>query len=233
MTESGSRRSRSFLLPGTGTVGGRQTTYRNPVLEKADDRIIRETGIDARIAAIVEPVIVGMGFRLVRVRLSGQNGLTLQIMAERPDGTITVEDCEELSRAISPALDVDDPVDGAYHLEVSSPGIDRPMVRRSDFSDWQGHVVKLETAILVDGRKRFKGKIAAVSDDGFTLERDQMSYGDEPTVDIPFDAVADARLILTDDLIREALKKDKAARKARKKGGKAQEAPAGDSDNED
>lgn len=203
-------------------------------LDNTDDRIIRETGIDARIAAIVEPVIVSMGFRLVRVRLSGQNGLTLQIMAERPDGTITVEDCEELSRAISPALDVDDPVDGAYHLEMSSPGIDRPMVRKSDFSDWQGHLVKLETAVLVDGRKRFKGRIAAVSEDGFTLERDQMSYGDEPVVEIPFDTVADARLVLTDDLIRDALKKDKAARKARKKkGGVADEADADETDNED
>lgn len=234
MTESGSRRSRSFLLPGRGSRRRLAPERQGNHLERTDDRIVRETGIDARIAAIVEPVIVGMGFRLVRVRLSGQNGLTLQIMAERPDGTITVEDCEELSRAISPALDVEDPVDGAYHLEMSSPGIDRPMVRKSDFSDWQGHTVKLETAVMVEGRKRFKGRIAAVREDGFTLERDQASYGDEPVVDIPFDTIADARLVLTDDLIRDALKKDKAARKARKKKGGADEAaPAGETDNED
>jgi ribosome maturation factor RimP len=98
-----------------------------------DDRIIRESGIDARIASIVQPVLRGVGFRLVRVRLSGQHGLTLQIMAERDDGTMTVEDCEEVSRAVSPALDVEDPIEKAYHLEVSSPGIDRPLVRKSDF----------------------------------------------------------------------------------------------------
>ena len=103
-----------------------------------DDRIVRESGIDARVASIVQPVLGGMGFRLVRVRLSGQNGLTLQIMAEREDGTMTVEDCEEVSRAISPALDVEDPIDKAYHLEVSSPGIDRPLVRKSDFAAGPG-----------------------------------------------------------------------------------------------
>ena len=101
---------------------------------EGDDRIIRESGIDARIALIVQPVLRGIGFRLVRVHLSGQNGLTLQIMAEREDGTMTVEDCEEVSRAVSPALDVDDPIEKAYHLEVSSPGIDRPLVRKSRIS---------------------------------------------------------------------------------------------------
>ena len=101
-----------------------------------------------------------IGFRLVRVRLSAQNGLTLQIMAERDDGTMTVEDCEAVSRAVSPVLDVEDPIDKAYHLEVSSPGIDRPLVRKSDFARWAGHVVKIETSILVADRKRFRGKIA-------------------------------------------------------------------------
>jgi ribosome maturation factor RimP len=107
-----------------------------------------------------------MGFRLVRVRMSGQNGLTLQVMTERNDGTMTVEDCEEVSKAISPVLDVEDPIDKAYHLEVSSPGIDRPMVRRSDFIRWQGHLVKCETSVMVDGRKRFRGKIVSVDEDG-------------------------------------------------------------------
>src|ERR1700752_1425899 len=135
-----------------------------------DDRLIRESGTDARIAAIVVPVLATIGFRLVRVRLSSQNGLTLQIMAERGDGTMTVEDCEEVSRAISPVLDVEDPLDKAYHLEISSPGIDRPLVRRSDFQAGIGHLVKLETSILVDNRKRFRGKIAEVGEDGVTIE---------------------------------------------------------------
>lgn len=183
-----------------------------------DDRLIRETGIDARIAQIIEPVMRQMGYRLVRVRLSGQNGLTLQVMAERFDGTMTVEDCEDVSRTISPVLDVDDPIEKAYHLEVSSPGIDRPMVRKSDFVNAVGHLAKIETNILVAERKRFKGKIVEADDDGITLESGQLSYGEEPTVRIPYDALADARLILTDDLIRETLKRDKAAKKARKLG---------------
>ena len=170
-----------------------------------DDRIIRESGIDARIASIIAPVLRGMGFRLVRVRLSGQNGLTLQIMAEREDGTMTVEDCEEVSRAVSPALDVEDPVDKAYHLEVSSPGIDRPLVRKSDFAAWTGHQVKMETSILVAERKRFSGKIAEAGENDVLIERDVPAYGDEPTVRVPYEAIAEARLVLTDDLIRDAL----------------------------
>ena len=180
-----------------------------------DDRLIRETGIDARVAMIVLPVLAASGFRLVRVRLSGQNGLTLQIMAERPDGTMTVEDCEEVSRAVSPVLDVEDPVDKAYHLEVSSPGIDRPLVRKSDFEVAVGHLVKMETAMMVADRKRFRGKISTTDESGVTIERDQASYGDEPVVVVPWDAVSDARLILTDELIRETLKRDKQAKKLR------------------
>lgn len=182
-----------------------------------DDRIIRESGIDARVASIVAPVLRGIGFRLVRVRLSGQNGLTLQVMAERDDGTMTVEDCEEVSRAISPALDVDDPIDKAYHLEVSSPGIDRPLVRKSDFTIWQGHLVKLDTSILVADRKRFRGRIGEADDEAVVIERDQPAYGEEPRVRIPFVAIAEARLILTDDLIRDALSKDNQARKEARK----------------
>ncbi|MBP0440531.1 ribosome maturation factor RimP [Tianweitania sediminis] len=183
-----------------------------------DDRLIRETGTDARVAAIIIPILNDMGFRLVRVRLFGQNGLTLQIMAERVDGTMTVEDCEEVSRAISPALDVEDPVEKAYHLEVSSPGIDRPLVRASDFAAAVGHLVKVETSVMVGDKKRFKGKISAADDTGFDLERDLSSYGDEPLVRIPFDVLADARLVLTDALIRDALSKDNREKKAARKG---------------
>ena len=170
-----------------------------------DDRIIRESGTEARIATIIAPVLRAMQYRLVRVRLTGQNGLTLQIMAEREDGTMTVEDCEEVSRAVSPALDVDDPIDKAYHLEVSSPGIDRPLVRKSDFAAWKGHLVKVDTSILVADRKRFRGRIEEADEDGILIARDQPAYGDEPTVRVPFEAIAEARLILTDDLIRDAL----------------------------
>ncbi|MBB6413591.1 ribosome maturation factor RimP [Mesorhizobium sangaii] len=184
---------------------------------ESDDRIIRESGIDARIALIVQPVLRGIGFRLVRVHLSGQNGLTLQIMAEREDGTMTVEDCEEVSRAVSPALDVDDPIEKAYHLEVSSPGIDRPLVRKSDFATWTGHLVKMETSIIVADRKRFKGKIVEAGDNDVLIEREKAAYGEEPTVRVPYDAIAETRLILTDDLIRDALSKDNRARKEAKK----------------
>lgn len=184
---------------------------------QGDDRIIRESGTDARIAMIVRPVLEGIGYRLVRVRLSGQNGPTLQIMAERPDGSMTVEDCETVSRALSPALDVEDPVSGAYNLEISSPGIDRPLVRKSDFASAKGHIVKIETSVLLGDRKRFRGRIAETNDERVAIERDQPAYGEEAKVDIPFDAIADARLVLTDDLIRDALKKDKQLRQERKK----------------
>src|SRR5262245_29091015 len=185
--------------------------------ESGDERIISESGIDARIASIVEPVLRAIGFRLVRVRLSGQNGLTLQIMAEREDGTMTVEDCEEVSRALSPVLDVEDPIEKAYHLEVSSPGIDRPLVRKSDFVTWTGHLLKMETSILVAERKRFRGRIAEAGAADVVIERDQPAYGEEATVRVPYEAIAEARLILTDDLVREALTKDKKARQEAKK----------------
>ena len=177
-----------------------------------EPRLIVETGLDLRVAEIIEPVLVAMDYRLVRVRLMNQNGATLQIMAERSDGTMTVEDCEKVSMAISPVLDVEDPIDKAYHLEVSSPGIDRPMVRKSDFTRWSGHLVKCETSILIDNRKRFRGKITDADEEGFTVERDQVAYGEEPRVRIPFTALSDAKLILTDDLIRDALKADKLAK---------------------
>ncbi|WP_439273055.1 ribosome maturation factor RimP [Pseudochrobactrum sp. HB0163] len=185
-----------------------------------EPRIIRETGIDAKVASLVEPAINAAGFRLVRVRLSGLNGLTLQIMAERPDGTMTVEDCEIVSRTVSPVLDVEDPIDGKYHLEISSPGIDRPMVRKSDFANWQGHIAKLETSLIHEGRKKFRGRIIGVDENSVTLETDQATYGAQAQTVIPFELLNDARLILTDDLIRDALRKDKALREGRIPGDK-------------
>jgi ribosome maturation factor RimP len=177
-----------------------------------EPRLIVETGLDLRVAEIIEPVLTAMDYRLVRVRMLNQNGMTLQIMAERNDGTMDVEGCEAVSMAISPVLDVEDPIDREYHLEVSSPGIDRPMVRKSDFSRWSGHIVKCETSIMIDNRKRFRGKIAEANEEGFTIERDQVAYGEAPSVTIPFSALAEAKLILTDDLIRDALKADKLAK---------------------
>jgi ribosome maturation factor RimP len=182
---------------------------------KGDDRIVRESGTDARIALIVEPVLAADGYRLVRVRLSGQNGLTLQIMVEREDGTMTVEDCEAVSRLLSPVLDVEDPIDKAYHLEISSPGIDRPLVRKSDFADAVGRLVKVETSVQVAGRKRFRGRIVATDDAGFTVETDKPAIGEDFKTTLPFEAIAEARLVLTDDLIRDALRKDKMLREGR------------------
>ena len=190
------------------------------------ERIVKEQGLEAKVAGIIEPVIEQIGYRLVRVRISGMNGMTVQIMVERPDGTMTVEGCEEVSRALSPVLDVEDPIDKAYHLEVSSPGIDRPLVRQSDFQTWAGFLMKLETNRLVLERKRFRGKITSVSDDAIVVERDRPAYGEPASVTIPLDAIDEARLILTDELISAALKADKAARKAR--GEAPDEAPADD-----
>jgi ribosome maturation factor RimP len=169
-----------------------------------DRRIVTETGLEARIAHIVEPVAEGLGYRLVRVKVSALNGATVQVMAERPDGTMTVEDCERLSRDLSPALDVEDPMDRAYHLEVSSPGIDRPLVRRSDFERWAGHVARIELARPFNGRKRFKGKLAGVDGELAGIETDDAAVAWLPLADID-----EARLVLTDALVRETLSRQK------------------------
>ncbi len=179
-----------------------------------DDRLITETGQDARVATIVSPVASDLGLRLVRVRMYDNNGLTLQIMAEEPDGTMSVGRCEELSKALSPVLDVEDPISQAYNLEVSSPGIDRPLVRESDFETWAGHTAKIETVSMVNGRKRFKGILLGVDNGLLQMRRDDAPSGEEPRFDIPLQAIGSARLILTDALITEALKRDKALRAA-------------------
>ena len=127
---------------------------------------------------------------------------------------MSVDDCEALSKAVSPVLDVEDPIGRAYHLEISSPGIDRQLVRKSDFHRWAGYSMKLETVALVNGKKRFKGKLIDGDEDGFTFEADQAAYGELPQLRIEYENVADARLIMTDDLIREALRRDKALREA-------------------
>jgi ribosome maturation factor RimP len=179
-----------------------------------ETRIVVETGLEARVVQIIEPAINTLGFRLVRVKLSQMNGLTLQIMAERPDGTMSVNDCEAVSKAVSPLLDIDDPIDKAYHLEVSSPGIDRPLVRKSDFERWIGHVAKLETRSLINGRKRFKGRITGVEGMELKMRRDDAATGENPDFTLPLGEIGDAKLTLNDDLIREALRRDKALRHA-------------------
>lgn len=172
-----------------------------------------ETGLAARIAHVVEPAIEQLGFRLVRVRVSGLNGCTVQIMAERPDGSMSVGDCEAVSRGISALLEVEDPVPGAYHLEVSSPGIDRPLVRVSDFARWLGHEAKVEMAVPVEGRKRFRGVIHSVDEAGMAaiLRRLDAPIGEDPDVTIPLRDLGEAKLVLTDAVIGEALRRAKKA----------------------
>lgn len=203
--------------------------------ELTEDRIVIETGLEARVAHVVEPVIESLGYRLVRVRLSGREGLTVQIMAERPDGTMAIEGCEEISRNLSPVLDVSDPIDRAYHLEVSSPGMDRPLVRQSDFANAVGHVAKIELVRGLDGRKRFRGTISAVNDREFILERDDLEEDEPKDVTLPFVDLAEAKLVLTDEIIAESLRAEKRAKKERARsrrqsraGGASQFTEAGD-----
>ena len=180
----------------------------------SDARIIVETGAEAKVASIIEPEIEDLGYRLVRVKLSNINGSTLQIMAERPDGTMNVAGCEEISRAISPILDIEDPISQAYHLEISSPGIDRPLVRLSDFATWAGHTSKLETHQIVNGRKRYKGMILSVEGKAITFKREAPSEDEDPNFVLSIEDIKDAKLVMTDDLITEALKRDKTLREA-------------------
>ncbi|MBS7697085.1 MULTISPECIES: ribosome maturation factor RimP [unclassified Chelatococcus] len=174
-----------------------------------EQRVIAEKGVAARVATIVEPVLADLGFRLVRVKINGMNGCTVQIMAERPDGSMTVEGCEAVSRAVSPVLDLEDPIDRAYHLEISSPGIDRPLVRRSDFERWAGHEAKVETALPVEGRKRFRGLLRGLDGEAARIERLDAKPDEAVNVAVPLADITEARLVLTDELIRETLRRDK------------------------
>lgn len=174
-------------------------------------RTLRATNpVEERIIALVEPTAGQLGYRLVRVRVSGNRRKTLQIMAERlSDGLMGIDDCGRLSRAISPMFDLEDPIPGEFSLEISSPGIDRPLMRLEDFERFVGHEAKLETAAMIDGRKRFKGEIAGVDGDEIRLRTPE---GDE--VRFKLSALSDARLVLTDKLIEEDLKRAKAAEAA-------------------
>ena len=177
----------------------------------AEPRLVVEPGAAARVSAVAGPVLQGMGYRLVRIRISGEAGCTVQIMAERTDGTMQIEDCEAISRALSPVLDVADPIDRAYRLEISSPGIDRPLVRRSDFERFGGHLVKVEMAVAHQGRKRFRGLLAGVEGDAVRLHRDDIRAGEDADVLLVMEDISDARLVLTDELIAESMRRGKQA----------------------
>ncbi len=181
---------------------------------QSEPRLVAETGLAARVAAIAEPVLDGLGFRLVRVRISGMSGMTVQIMAERPDATMSIEDCETASRALSPVLDAEDLIDRAYRLEISSPGIDRPLVRRSDFERFAGHVVKVEMAVACDGRRRFRGVLIGTEGEAAKIRRDDVKEGEMAEILLPIGDMAEARLVLTDALVAESLKRAKAAERA-------------------
>lgn len=175
----------------------------------SSDRFILETGLASDVAVLVEPVLESLGFRLVRIEISGRDGKTLQIMAERPDGSIAIEDCEAISRAVSPLLDVQDIVSDSYRLEISSPGIDRPLVRPSDFVDWAGSEAKIELKAPIDGRKRFRGILEGFEDGEVLIEADLGEDGHK-VIGLAVGLIASARLVLTDELIREALSRAKA-----------------------
>jgi ribosome maturation factor RimP len=183
-------------------------------LATAEPRLIVEPGLAARVAAIVEAVLEQLGFRLVRVRISGMDGCTVQIMAERADGTMAIEDCELVSRALSPVLDVADPIERAYRLEVSSPGLDRPLVRRSDFERFAGNVVKIEMAVAIDGRRRFRGTLLGVDGDKARLRRADAAPDESPDVLLSIEEMAEAKLVLTNELIAQSLKRGKEVERA-------------------
>lgn len=171
--------------------------------------LIAKTGIDRRLADIVGPTIEGLGFELVRIRMQGGRHPLLQIMADRPEGGIDVDDCGAISTAVSAVLDVEDPIEEKYTLEVSSPGIDRPLTRMKDFDVWEGYEARIETDEQIDGRKRFKGILRGTEADEVLIEIE--NQGEQVTIGLKFDWLSDAKLILTDELIAEMLRQRKAA----------------------
>jgi ribosome maturation factor RimP len=190
-----------------GPEGSALFRYRCLLSDLNEPRLIVETGLPAHVEAIALPVARDLNLRIVRVKISNQNGKTVQIMAERADGTMSVDECALLSRALSPALDVDDPIGTEYHLEISSPGIDRPLVRESDFIRAIGHEVRIEMEKPALGRKRFRGTIVRVEDQNALIELVDVKPDQDKIVTLPIKDIAEARLILTDALIRETLKR--------------------------
>ncbi|MGB6536389.1 MAG: ribosome maturation factor RimP [Xanthobacteraceae bacterium] len=181
-----------------------------PTAFAEEKRLIIEPGRAARIAALAEPVLAGLGYRVVRVRVSGSAGCTVQVMVERADGTMTIDDCEAASRALSPVLDAADPIESAYRLEISSPGIDRPLVRRSDFDRYGGHFAQVEMLAPIDGRRRFRGELGGLDGDCVRLRLGDGVAGQAAEVLLlRIDEMMEARLVLTDALVTEALRRSK------------------------
>jgi ribosome maturation factor RimP len=174
-----------------------------------DRRFTRETGPERAVADLAEPVLEELGFRLVRVKISGRDGGTVQIMAERPTGEMTVEDCATISRRLSPVLDAYDPMPGSYNLEVSTPGIDRPLVRPSDFALWAGHEAKIELKEPVDGRRRFRGMIEDVADDEVHLKMELDGKAEPIVIGLPFSLISEAKLVPDLDSFRADLSGNK------------------------
>ncbi|HKQ95536.1 MAG TPA: ribosome maturation factor RimP [Aestuariivirgaceae bacterium] len=169
------------------------------------ERLGHETGAALKVARLVEPAVENLGYRIVRIRMIGAAGRTLQIMIERPDGTLTIDDCERVSRTLSPLLDVEDPISGTYDLEVSSPGIDRPLVRRDDFARWAGHVATIEMKTPRDGRRRFRGVLHGIEGDDVRVDLEPAARGGDGTeARLPFGDIAEAKLVMTDALIEAA-----------------------------
>ena len=171
--------------------------------------LIAKTAIDRRLAEIITPVIEDLGYELVRIRLQGGKTATLQIMADRPEGGINVDDCAQISTAVSATLDVEDPIEDNYHLEVSSPGIDRPLTRLKDFGTFEGYEARLDLNQAIDGRKKFKGVLAGV--EGTEVLINIEDKGQTHTIGLDFDLLSDAKLVLTDELIKEMLRQKKEA----------------------
>lgn len=180
------------------------------------DRLIAEKGQTLRVAKLIEPVLTTLGYELVRVHISGSQPQTLQIMAEKTDGTFTIEDCETVSTTLSPLLDVEEPIVSAYNLEVSSPGIDRPLTRKKDFEQWTGHICKIEMQDLVNGRKRFKGVLLGLDATPNSHNEEIIIRMNDEDINLALSQIASAKLVLTDQLVEDALKREKRARKANK-----------------
>ena len=189
------------------TGAGRKSDDDATDLAILDTHLVAPSGVARRVFDLLRPSAEGIGFEIVRIRFGLQDGQTLQIMAERADGSMSVEDCEELSRTLSAVLDVEDPIPGEYNLEVSSPGIDRPLTRPKDFERWQGFDVKIELSEPMSGRKRFRGLLQGVEGGEVLVECDIEGYSEPQVLGLPFRKLSEAKLVMSDDLIRESLKR--------------------------
>ncbi len=158
--------------------------------------------MDKKLAGLLNPILEDLGFEMVRVRLSSGDPSTLQIMADRLDGPIGVDELAEINTSVGTILDVEDPIPENYTLEISSPGIDRPLTRIKDFDSFQGFEAKIETTELIDGRRRFRGVLAGVNNDEVLINLE------EGTIGLKFTWLSEARLVLSDDLIKKMLKKN-------------------------